>query len=295
MGHTVAHNVEPGKNRTTYVTSIISISLVMLLFGVVGWLLINAHHLSIYIKENLGLSIEISNSASELDVHYIRKKLDAAPYIRETRYISKIEAAEILKQNLSENFLEFLGDENPLPATIECKLRAPYANADSIAVIEKQLKTMTHVAYVSYQKSLIDVVNRNISKISAVLLLFCGLLFSISIALINNSVRSAVYARRFLIHTMKLVGATPAFIRQPFLYVSLRNGIFSGIIAILFLIGFYLVVGRELGTSWEQFFSIGSSFILFIALLLISTLISTTATYFALAKYIDMDKDKLYR
>ncbi len=295
MGQTRLYNSAGRKVRTNYVTSIISVSLVMFLFGLVGWLLINAHQLSIYIKENLDLTIEIADEASESEIFFIRKQLDASSYIKETQYISKEEAEEILKKDLSEDFTVFLGKDNPLPAIIECKLHAPYANIDSIQKIEKKLSEIEHIRHVTYQKSLITLVNRNISKITAILLLFSGLLFIMSLTLINNSVRSAVYARRFLIHTMKLVGATPHFIRQPFLLVSFRNGMFSGIVAIGLLVGLYSILRKEMGQELMQFFSVTPSILLFAGLLILSVFISFFVTYFAVTKYIDMHKDQLYR
>ena len=198
------------KLRSSYFTSIISISLVLFLLGLVGLLLLDAQRLSTYVLENLGFSVVLKDDAKEVDIIRLQKNLDAKPYVKSTNYITKEEAAKETSEELGENFIEFLG-YNPLPASIEVKFYASYANPDSIASIEKELQRFDEVDEVMYQESLIHLVNENVRKISLIILGFSAVMFFIAVALVNNTIRLSVYARRFLINTMQLVGATGPF------------------------------------------------------------------------------------
>ena len=217
--------------RSSYLTTIISISLVLFVIGLVGLLILNAHKISRHVKENIGFTVFLNNDVKEVDMIKLQKSLDASSFVRSTEFISKEQAAMELKDELGEDFVNFLG-YNPLLSSIDVKLKADYANADSIAKIEKRLVKYSQVKEISYQKSLIETVNQNIKKISIVLLVFCGLLFIISLSLINNTIRLSVYARRFLIKTMELVGATRAFVRAPFVIKSLWHSLISILIEI---------------------------------------------------------------
>ena len=214
--------------RSSYITSIISISLVLFLLGLIGILLINAKRLSDHVKENIGFTIILNENVKEVDILRLQKSLDAQEYVKSTEYISKEEAASELTEELGEDFIEFLG-YNPLGATIDVRFYAGYANPDSISFIEGQINSFEEVKEVFYQKSLLHLVNENIRKISFIILLFSALLFLIAVALINNTIRLSVYSRRFLINTMKLVGATRTFIRRPFLYRSAGHGILAAL------------------------------------------------------------------
>ncbi|MGL4364201.1 MAG: cell division protein FtsX [Bacteroidales bacterium] len=279
--------------RNSYLSTIVSISLVLFMLGLMGILLLNASRLSRYVKENIGFAVVLQDNASDADIAWVRKQLDVAPYVRETKFISKDEAAKELSEMLGEDFVSFLG-YNPLPVSIEAKLRYHYANNDSIAIIENELRQFQQIKEVSYQKSLVTLVNDNINKISAILLLFSVLLFSVSLAQISNTIRLSTYSRRFLIKTMKLVGATRGFIIRPFLAKSALHGVISAIIALLLLIGLFSLVRNELGRDMIQLVNIEIIGILFFLLVVIGVAVGSISTYFAVNRYLDMSNDELY-
>ena len=280
------------KLRSSYATSIISISLVLFLLGLVGLLLLNAQRLSTHVLENLGFSIVLKEEAKEVDIIRLQKNLDAMPYVKSTDYITKAEAARETSEELGEDFIEFLG-YNPLPASIVVKFYADYANPDSIAVIEKKLQRFEEVEEVMYQESLIHLVNENVRKISLIILAFSAVMFFIAVALVNNTIRLSVYSRRFLINTMQLVGATRSFIRKPFLLRSAGHGIYASIIAILLLVGVIYLIQREFMEviSFEDIDIIG---ILFLLVIILGIVLNWISTYFAINKYLRMKSDDLY-
>ena len=281
-----------GRVRSSYVSAVISISLVLFLLGAAGILLLNAHRLSVFFKENLSLSVMLDEHATEADAAWVRKQLDAAPFVRQTKYISKEQAAEEMKQLLGADFMAAF-NYNPLPVSIEAKLTAAYADADSVASIEKQLQAIPHIREVSYQRSLIDLINQNIHKIGLVMLVFVTLLLFISMVLINNTIRLSIHARRFLINAMNLVGATRAFIRRPFLLRSLLQGVIAGIIAVLLITGVVYVLQNEFG-ELLGFVDARVVGVLFAAILLLGMLISWVSTYFSVTRFLRINNDDLY-
>jgi cell division transport system permease protein len=278
--------------RSSYLSAVVSISLVLFLLGSSGILLINAHRLSVYFKENITLTIILDESTGEADAEWVRKHLDAAPYIRETKFVSKEQAAEEMKALLGSDFMEVF-DFNPLPLAVEAKLTAEYAVIDSIAKIEGSLSAMPHVREVNYQRSLIELVNHNIQKVSLVMLVFIILMLFIALVLINNTIRLSVYARRFTINTMRLVGATRWFIIRPFLLRSLLQGIFAGVIAILLLTGVLYVVQNEFGEI-TGFIDDVQLLLLFLSVIVAGMFISFVSTFFAANKFVRIDAAKLY-
>ncbi|HRW63490.1 MAG TPA: permease-like cell division protein FtsX [Bacteroidales bacterium] len=278
--------------RSSYITSIISISLVLFLLGLLGLLVLNAKRLSDYVKENIGFSVILKENVKEVDVILLQKSLDASEYVKSTKYITKEQAAEELKNDLGEDFIEFLGF-NPLLASIEVHLYADYANTDSIKVIEQHLKQFEPIKEVFYQKSLVSLVNENIKKISLIILVFSGMLLLVAITLINSTIRLSVYSKRFIINTMQLVGATRGFIRRPFLYKSAGNGIIAAFIALGFLSGVLYLAQKEFRdiVSFQDVEIVG---VLFLAILLFGIIISWISTFFAVSKFLRMNVDKLY-
>ena len=213
-----------------FVTSCISTTLVLLLLGLVVFFVLAAHNLSVYVKENINFSIVISDDMKERDILRMQKSLNKEPFVKSTEYISKKQALKEQTEAMGTDPQEFLG-YNPFSASIEIKLKSEYANADSIAKIEKQIRKNTDIQDVLYQKDLVDAVNDNIRKISLLLLGLAVILALISFALINNTIRLAVYSKRFLIHTMKLVGASWSFIRRPFLRRNFWTGVLAAALA----------------------------------------------------------------
>jgi len=276
----------------SYFTSIISISLVLFLLGLVGLLILNTRKLSDYVKENIGFSVILKDNVKEVDIIRLQKNLDATAYVKATEYITKDRAARELQAELGEDFVDFLG-YNPLLASIDVKLYADYANPDSIAVIENDLQTYPQVKEVFYQKSLVHLVNENVKRISFIILAFSGLLFIIAVALINNTIRLSVYSRRFIIRTMQLVGATRGFIRRPFLYKSTFHGVLGALIAIGLITGtlYYLENEFEELISLQDIETLG---LLFLSVIVLGVMISWASTYFAVNKFLNIKTDDLY-
>ncbi|WP_026474264.1 cell division protein FtsX [Alkaliflexus imshenetskii] len=288
MSNTVAKR----KLRSSYATTIISISLVLFVLGIIGFIYLNASRLSVYVKENLGFTVLIKDNAREAEVMRLQKILSASPYVRVAEYVNKDQAAELLKEELGEDFVDFLG-YNPLLASIEVKLAAAWANPDSMARIEAQIMSFPQVKEVYYQKNLLDAIHENVRKITIVLGLFGVLLLLISVALINNTIRLSVYSRRFLIKTMQLVGATRGFIRKPFLVTSILHGLAGATVAILLLSGLIYMVSSEMEgvVGFANVFLIAVLFFLVIMLGIAITLVST---FFAVNKYLRLHTDELY-
>ncbi len=280
------------KLRSSYATTIISISLVLFLLGIIGFLMLNANRLSVYVKENLGFTVLIKDNSREAEVMRLQKILNAAPYVRVAEYINKDQAAEVLREELGEDFVEFLG-YNPLLASIEVKLSAAWANPDSMARIESQVMSFPEVKEVYYQKNLLEAINDNVRRISIILAVFSGLLLLIAMALINNTIRLSVYSRRFLIRTMQLVGATRGFIRRPFLFKSILHGLAGATIAILLLSTVIYGLSNELDgvIGFSNIMMIG---VLFAFVVLVGIVLTLSSTFFAVNKYLRLRTDELY-
>ena len=225
MARKVRNNID-----MQFITSSISTTMVLLLLGLVVFFVLAAHNLSVYVRENISFSLVVGDNMKEADVLKLRKRLAAEPFVKELEYISKEQALKEHTEAMGTDPQEFLG-YNPFKASMEIKLHSQYANSDSIARIEKVLKRNSNIQEVLYRKELIDAVNDNIRNISLLLLGLALVLALISFALINNTIRLAIYSKRFLIHTMKLVGAKWSFIRRPFLRRNFWVGILSACVA----------------------------------------------------------------
>ncbi len=278
--------------KSSYITTVVSISLVLFMLGLLGLIVMHAQKISNQVKENIGFSIFMKESAKEADVIQFQKSLDASRFSKSTEYITSDQAAINVSKNLGEDFVSFLGS-NPLTAQIDVRLNAAYANNDSLAVIEKQILKNDVVKEVYYQKSLVQLVNENIRKISLVFLSFSSLLLVIAIALINNTIRLSVYSNRFLIKTMQLVGATQHFIRKPFLFKGIVSGIYGALIAIVFLSG-VLYVAQQNFPDLVNIQEIDLYLSVFGIVLLLGILFSWISTFLAVRKYLNMKTDSLY-
>jgi cell division transport system permease protein len=276
----------------SYVTTIISITLVLFMMGLLGLIVLHAKKLSDYAKENIGFSIMIKDGVKEPGILAFQKKLDTRPFVKSTEYIPKEKAAVELKKELGEDFIGFLG-YNPLLPAIDLRLNADYANMDSVARIERYLVSNPEVKEVFYQKSLVELVNQNIERISFIILGFSLVLLLISIALINNTIRLSVYSQRFIIRTMQLVGATRSFIRRPFV----RRGIAQGFISAFLAIGLLMVIlyfALQEVPELLQLQDINMYVILAVFVFLLGVLISWFSTSLAVRKYLQMSTDDLY-
>ena len=280
------------KVRTNYVSTIISISLVLFMLGVLGIILLNAKKISDHVKENIGFSLYLKEGLSENDISRLQQVLEAKEYTNRIQYINKEEAAEIMKKELGEDFVEFL-DFNPLSGSVDLYLNATYAEEGSAKLIEAELKRLPAVKMVDYQMDLIAAVNKNVKKIGLVLFGFSVLLLIVVIALINNTIRLAIYSKRFLIKTMQLVGATGVFIRRPFVARGVLNGFISGVIAIVLLSGVMYSIKINLPEFFElQNFNLYG--ILFGLVVLLGILISWVSTSLAVSKFLRMQSGDLY-
>lgn len=276
----------------SWITSAISMSMVLLMLGLLLMVLINAGRLSDYVREKIGFTLVLSENLKEVDIFRLQKILTATDFVKSTRYIDKETAAQELTEELGEDFMGFLG-YNPLFASIDVKLYAPYTKTDSLLVIEKELLEYPQVKEVYYQKNLVTVINENVQKISLILIIVSGLMAFIFLSLINNAIRISIYSRRFTINTMQLVGATRSFIRKPFLMRGVTVGIIGALIANSLIVLAVITFRNELAgiINPGDFRVIGTVSILVI---LLGMGISYFSTYFAVNKFLKMKFDELF-
>ena len=278
--------------RNAYLSSIISISLVLLLVGIASLLLVNARAVSDYFKENMQVSVMMKQSVSESEALKYKDELDQMDFIRSSVFVSREQGRREMEDMLGQDFLSVF-ETAPIPVSIDITLDAEYVSADSIEVVKTHILKSPKVEEVVYQRSLIDTLNANLSKISVVLSIFIALLLFISFVLINNTVRLNVFARRFTIHTMKLVGATRAFIRAPFLIQSLFQGIFAAFIAIMAILTMLYFVRSE----FEQLFEVFRLELLLVVMGIViasGVTICLLSTWLVLNKLVALKKDELY-
>ncbi len=276
----------------SYLTLVISVSLVLFLLGILGLVIINAKELSDYFRESLSFSVILDEDAREADIRMLQKDLDAKPSVKSTEYVSRDEAAVKMKEEMGEDFISFLGD-NPLPPSIDVYLYAGYTNRDSVGKFEKYILEYPFVKEVWYEDSLLYLINENVRKISIFLLIISSFLFLIAVTIINNTIRLAIYSKRFLIRTMQLVGATRAFIRKPFLIRSIYHGVLSALTAMLLLMGLLYLIEKE----FLMLFSFESTkllVILGILLIVAGILINLVSTFLSVNRYLVISEDKLY-
>ena len=275
-----------------FITLSISTTLVLLLLGLVVFFVLTAHNLSVYVRENISFSILISDDMKEADILKLQKKLNQEPFVKQSEYISKKQALKEQTEAMGTDPEEFLG-YNPFTASIEIKLHSDYANSDSIAKIEKMVKRNSNIQDVLYRKELIDAVNDNIRNISLVLLALAVVLTFISFALINNTIRLAIYSKRFLIHTMKLVGASWSFIRRPFLRRNFWIGVLSAVIADAVLWGAaYWLVSYE--PELIRVITPDVMLLVSVSVLIFGVLITWLCALLSINKYLKMKAGTLY-
>ena len=275
-----------------WISSVISITLVLFLVGVASLLLVNAKSVSDYFKENVQISVLMKQDVSESDAMDFATSLDSRPYIKGTRFISKAEGTKEMADMLGEDFLNVF-ETAPIPVSIDVNLKAEYVSPDSLEVVRKEIAESPLVEEVVYQQSLVDKLNTNLAKISLILAIFVGLLLFISFVLINNTVRLNVFSKRFTIHTMKLVGATKSFIRGPFLGQSVFQGLFSALLAILMLLGALFIVRKEVSQLFEVF-SLDLLLVVLGIVVVSGVVICLVSTYLVVGKLVSLPKDELY-
>ncbi len=273
-------------------TSTFSMSLVLFLVGMICLLLFVARDMSRYVKENINLSIILDDQVGNQSAKRIEKYLLASPYAKSVDFVSKEEALEDHIASLGEDPQKFLG-YNPLMASLEVKLNAEYANPDSVSMIEGKLRKFEHINRIAYQKDMVALVNDNIKKISIVLLGIALVLLFISVALINNTIRLTVYSNRFLINTMKLVGATRWFIRKPYVGRSMLHGLIAAVISIVLLIGMVVYVQNEFGLQ-GMMIRPATAFLVTGIVVFLGMLLSAISSYIAVGRFLKMSSNDLY-
>ena len=275
-----------------FVTPSISTMLVLLLLGMVVFFVLTANNLSVYVRENISFTALVNDDLKETSIIKLQKELNAKPYVKQTTYISKAQALKEQTEAMGTDPAEFLG-YNPFSPSIEIKLNAAYTHPDSIRWIEKELMAGKRLVEVSYPQDLLNSVNRNIGKISLVLLSFAVMLLFISFALINNTIRLAIYSKRFLIHTMKLVGASWGFIRRPFLMRNLWVGILAATLADALLMGMaYLAVGYE--PDLLAIITPETLLMVVVSVLFFGITITLLCAWISINKYLRMKVNELY-
>lgn len=276
----------------SYLSSIISIALVLLLIGVFGVLAINAGSVQNYFRENVKISAILKENVSQQQARRIQQKLDNLPAVKSTLYISKEEGTKQMQMLLGEDFLSAF-DSNPIPISIELSLKGEYFNPDSLKTFTASIMKDGDIEEVAYQESLVQMLNNNMERIAYFFMIFIGLLMFVSFVLINNTVRLNVYSKRFSIYTMRLVGAKRSFIRGPFLVKALFQGMFSGLLAALALVGILYLVRNE----FEQMFTVFNMELIasvLVGLVLLGALICLVCTFFVVNKLVSLNNDDLY-
>lgn len=270
----------------------ISTTLVLLLLGVMGVLFIFGENFSRSIQQNLTVSVIIDSKANDMEILKIQKEIGKKKYVSKYTYISKEQALEEEMEALKTNPLEQLG-YNPYEASIEITMSPEYSNSDSLAIIEKELLENRLVTEVLYQKELMDSVNSNLHKAGLFIMVFLIMLTLISWSLIGNLVRLSIYSKRFILHTMKLVGATWSFIRRPFIIKNLWIGLLSGVIANTILaIGLYTILMGQ--PQLAEFLPIGSLMIVAATVIVFGVAICSLCAYLSVNKFLRMRRNDLY-
>lgn len=279
--------------KTFYISTIFSISLVLLMVGLLGLIVLHGKNLSNFVKENIVLNVILDEEARDADIFKLQNEIKKNSAIKSTEYISKELAARNLSKDLGEDFVKFLG-YNPLSASIDVYLNADFATKAEIQKFSNKLKSKEFVKEVIYQESLVDLVNQNLRSISIIIIVFGGTLLLIAVALINNTIRLAMYSQRFIIRSMQLVGATRGFIRKPFIITGILHGLLGALIAIALLIAALFLARNEVPDLiiLQDFTEFA---ILFVGIISMGILISFLSTFFAVNKYLNQHIDDLYR
>jgi cell division transport system permease protein len=268
------------RKKSFFLSTIISIAMVLLMVGLLGIIIVQARKLSRYVKENIALTIIVAETANEIETIQLQKKLETMPFVKFSEYIDKETAAKKLKSEMGLS-------------SIELHLKAEYTNKENIAKIQELIQQNNIVKEVYYQENLVDIVNQNIQTISLIIVTFAGILLVIAIGLINNTIRIAMYSQRFIIRSMQLVGATTKFIRTPFVFTGIIHGILGALIAIIMLISL-LIVAKEKFPDLIIFEDLIEFAVVFVAVLGTGVFISWFSTHFAVNKYLKTKTNDLY-
>lgn len=278
--------------RSSYLYVVLSIALVLFVLGLLGILVLQSNVLAKHFKEQVSMNIFLNDDISKAEIQKFQKKLTEKEYVKTIHYISKDSAAQMMEQELGEDFLQFLGT-NPLKQTLEMHLKSEYVTLDSVAKIRKEIGANPHIYEISYDEIHIDKLDRNIKKITLWVLVLSGILTMIAVLLINSTIRLSIYSKRFTIKTMQMVGATKNFIRKPFIITGIKLGIAGSILAIIALYVLAVYFEKQIpDVKITQQFDILA--IVFGGILILGIVITGVSTYFATRRFLNLRTEELY-
>ncbi|OGS73867.1 MAG: cell division protein FtsX [Flavobacteria bacterium RIFCSPLOWO2_12_FULL_35_11] len=278
--------------RSSYLSVIVSIALVLFLVGLLGLIVLKTNSITKHFKEKVAITVFLNDNAKDSDVETLQAELRKEAYAKTVTYISKDEAAKIYSEDIGENFLEFLG-ENPLKNAIDISLKSEFVTPEIMADIEKELVLRNIVSEVTYDKPLIELLSKNINRLSFWMLIFSALFTLIAVVLINGSIRLSVYSKRFTIKTMQMVGATKSFIRGPFIWQSVKLGISGALVSIAGLVAFISYLNKNI-PELELFSDVNILAIVFIGIIGLGIFITWLSTFFATQRFLNLRSDELY-
>jgi len=277
---------------SSYISVVISIALVLFLLGCLGLLVINSKKVADHFKEQVVMSIYLNDTAKDVEVNQLKKSLAMAEYTKVAEYVSKEEAAEQMKAQNGEDFMDFMG-YNPLKNSIDLYLKADYVTIEKLSEISENLSTKSFIEEIRYDNDLVELMNDNVKKISFWVLIISGLFTLIAVLLINSSIRLAVYSKRFIIKTMQMVGATKSFIRRPFVWKSVQLGIIGAIVA---LVGVAVVL-YYLDKYFPDLEFLRNTVMiagLFVGVFVLGVIITWISTFIATQRFLNLKTDQLY-
>ena len=277
---------------SSYFSVVISIALVLFLLGCLGLLVLNAKKVADHFREQVVVTIYLNDSAKDVEVNQLKKSLAMADYTKEAKYVSKEEAAQIVKSDIGEDFMEFLG-ANPLQNSIDVYLKADYVTNETLDSISDELANKVFIEDIKYDNDLVEIMNNNVKKISLWVLILSAIFTLIAVLLINSSIRLAVYSKRFIIKTMQMVGATKRFIRRPFVSKSIQLGIIGAIVALagMAVVLYYLNQTFAELELLQKPVLIGA---LFAGIFLLGIVITWISTFIATQRFLNLKTDQLY-
>ncbi|MFP4844858.1 cell division protein FtsX [Winogradskyella sp. PE311] len=285
-------NYQKRKLISSYISVVISIALVLFLLGCLGLLVINSKKVADHFKEQVVMTIYVTDTAKEVEVNQLKKSLAMADYTKEAKYVSKEAAAEFMKADTGEDFMDFVG-YNPLKNSIDVYLKADYVTTEQLTEITESLSNKTFIEDIRYDNDLVELMNNNVKKITFWVLIISGLFTLIAVLLINSSIRLAVYSKRFIIKTMQMVGATKTFIRRPFVWKSVQLGIIGAIVA---LIGMAIVL-YYLDITFPELELLKNTVLivaLFVGIFVLGIVITWISTFIATQRFLNLKTDQLY-
>ena len=285
-------NLQKRRLISSYFSVVLSIALVLFLLGLLGMLVLNAKKVSDHFKEQVVLTIYLKDTAKDVEVKQLEKSLAMADYVKTTEYVSKEQAAEFMKEENGEDFMDFVG-YNPLQNSIDVHLKADFVTSDQLGKISEEALSKNFVDEVTYDNDLVTLMNNNVKKISFWVLVISGIFTLIAVLLINSSIRLAVYSKRFTIKTMQMVGATKQFIRRPFVWKSVRLGIIGGVLALfgMAIVLFYL---NKTFPELELLSNPILVVLLFVFVFTLGIIITWISTHIATQRFLNLKTDQLY-